>query len=652
MEAVRYAPGVACRAKQLVLDCEWLIYEWPWGNGSTSECLLHHKSPLSGSARLAPQHKAESPARLGTIGPSNGCPNTDCDQEKRAGKFRSKTDPSPDWRPYGASALPVYSGTLLISQFDKRHESRWSPDVRDFRTVCMGPLRLRLEPEDREMRGAGLAETHCSIVVFAGDRAYKLKKPVKFAFLDFSTRAAREAACRREVKLNRRIAPDVYLGVADVVGPEGAVCDHLVVMRRMPEERRLATLVEQGAPLMDHLRRIARTIAAFHARAETSPAIGLAATRDAVLANWEQSFGEMRPFYGSVLDRPAAMRVEVLVRRYLAGRQPLFDERIAHGFVRDGHGDLKSEDIFCLDDYPRILDCVEFDDRLRHGDVLADVAFLAMDLERLGVPTLAERFLGWYEEFSGTRSPASLSHHYIAYRAHIRAKVACLRRAQGGDGSEDPAKLLELTRRHLEAGVVSLVLVGGLPGTGKSTLAAAVGRAKGWAVLRSDEIRKQQGALAATDPGLAPWERGLYTPARTRATYKEVLRRARTALERGESVILDASWNDPQWRLAAARVAAETSSDLVALECQAPTPVANARLAARKQGGDASDATAETHARMARIFAAWPWAATIDTTGEPRASLASALEAITSQAVVSAVLPSDEPYPVPAAAAS
>ncbi|HVS05811.1 MAG TPA: AAA family ATPase [Candidatus Dormibacteraeota bacterium] len=502
------------------------------------------------------------------------------------------------------------------------------------------------------MRRAGLSETHCSVVVFAGDRAYKLKKPVKFAFLDFSTRAAREVACRREVELNRRIAPDVYLGVADVVGPEGTVCDHLVVMRRMPEERRLATLVERGTPVTEDLRRIARTVAAFHARAETSPEIAAAATRDAVLANWEQSFREMRPFYGSLLDHEAAMRVEVLVRRYLAGRQRLFDERIAHGFVRDGHGDLKSEDIFCLDDYPRILDCLEFDDRLRHGDVLADVAFLAMDLERLGLPKEAERFLGWYEEFSGTHAPTSLRHHYIAYRAHIRAKVACLRRAQGAEGGEDPAQLLELTRRHLEKSLVALVLVGGLPGTGKSTLAAAVGQAKGWAVLRSDEIRKQQGRLGASDPALAPWESGLYTPARTRATYEELLRRACIALERGESVILDASWHDPQWRLAAARVAAETYSDLVALHCQAPSAIASARLAARKQGGDASDASPETHARMAPLFAAWPRATTIDTTVEPTASVASALEAITFDAVVSALLPSEEPYPAPVTAAS
>src|SRR5207248_5092618 len=166
-------------------------------------------------------------------------------------------------------------------------------------------------------------------------------------------------------------------------------------------------------------------------------------------------------------------------------------QRIALGAVRDGHGDLQAEDIFCLDDGPRILDCIEFDDRLRHVDVLADVAFLAMDLERLGAPEAAATFLARYREFARESYPPSLAHHYIAARAHVRCKVACLRHRQGDDGGADAARgLLDLTARHLEAARVRLVLVGGLPGTGKSTVAAALADATGWVVLRSDEVRK------------------------------------------------------------------------------------------------------------------------------------------------------------------
>ncbi len=174
-----------------------------------------------------------------------------------------------------------------------------------------------------------------------------------------------------------------------------------------------------------------------------------------------------------VLAADAEVRVRHLSRRYLSGRDALFDRRIAEGKVIDGHGDLLADDIFCLTDGPRILDCVEFDDQLRYGDVLADVCFLAMDLERLGASDLGARFLAWYRELAAETYPATLAHHYIAFRAHIRAMVACLRGAQGDQAAVGEAsRLLGIARDHLGRGQVVLVLVGGLPGTGKSTLAA------------------------------------------------------------------------------------------------------------------------------------------------------------------------------------
>jgi len=346
---------------------------------------------------------------------------------------------------------------------------------------------------------AAIAETHISVLVSIGERVYKLKKPVSFEFADFSDRTLRERACHREVELNRRLAPDVYLGVADVLGEDGRPCDHLVVMRRMPADLRLAQLVRDGRPVDGVLGDIARRIAAFHAGAATSEEIAAAGRRDAVRAVWEASFDELAPFTGPVLDAEACRRVEHLVRRYLAGRAPLFDHRIALGAVRDGHGDLQAEDIFCLDDGPRILDCIEFNDRLRHGDVLADVAFLAMDLERLGAPDAAARFLARYREFAGETYPPSLADHYIAARAHVRCKVACFRHAQGDAAAAGASRaLLDLAARHLEAARVRLVLVGGLPGTGKSTLAAALADATGWSVLRSDEVRKDLAGLGHT----------------------------------------------------------------------------------------------------------------------------------------------------------
>ncbi|HXM53983.1 MAG TPA: AAA family ATPase [Candidatus Dormibacteraeota bacterium] len=473
---------------------------------------------------------------------------------------------------------------------------------------------------------AAVAETHVSVVFFAGDRACKLKKPVAMGFLDFSTREAREAACRREVELNRRLAPDVYLGVADIDGPDGRPCDHLVVMRRMPEHRRLSTLVRTGADVAEGVRQVARQIAGFHERVPTSAEIASAGSAASVGRNWEDNFAQMAPFVGPVLDRAPADRAACLARRYLAGRGPLFERRIASGLVRDGHGDLLADDIFLLDDGPRILDCIEFDDRLRHGDVLADVAFLAMDLERLGAPDLAARFLGWYREFSGHPHPVTLAEHYVAYRAHVRAKVACLRHAQGDpDAAREAAAFLAQALRHLERGRVRLVLVGGRPGTGKTTLAAALADATGWSLLSSDEVRRDLGRNA----GPAAYGAGAYSDESVTVTYRELVARARTALGLGEPVVLDASWRHEAWRALARRVAAETASELVELRCEAPDGLAAARIAARRAAGAGlSDATVAVSAAMAADFAPWPEALAVDTAVEPGRSLASALAAL------------------------
>jgi aminoglycoside phosphotransferase family enzyme/predicted kinase len=485
----------------------------------------------------------------------------------------------------------------------------------------------RTGPIDAGGTSAAVAETHSGVVFFLGDRAYKLKKPVQFGFLDFRRREVREAICHREVELNRRLAPDVYLGVADVMGPDGLACDHLIVMRRLPADRRLATLIRNGQPTEEHLVRLAHLMATFHAGAGRSPDIDRAADRDATAARWEANATEMARFVGPVLDPATGDRVMELARRYLMGRAPLFSHRLAVRRACDGHGDLLADDIFCLDDGPRVLDCIEFDDHLRFGDGLSDVAFLAMDLDRLGRPELGTLLLDKYREFAADAWPASLAHHHVAYRAQVRAKVSCLRSEQGDASSAEAARaLLSLSARHLELGRVRLVVVGGLPGAGKSTLAAGLGDALGAVVLRSDEVRKELAGLDPRTGAPAPFGEGIYGPEGTTATYRQLLARARTCLDHGERVVLDASWHDPAWRDAVRALATEAFADLDELRCVAPTAVRAARIEARAaRGADASDATVAISEMLAASETPWPTAVTIDTTPPPAVSLDAAL---------------------------
>ena len=238
---------------------------------------------------------------------------------------------------------------------------------------------------------AGLRETHSGLVVLMGSQALKFKKPVDFGFLNFTTVERRRLACEREVELNRRLSPDVYVGVGTLCGPDGDVVDHVVMMRRMPDDRRLSSLVRSGVDVDAQLRDVARQLASFHTRTERTPQISRDVTASSSTRWKNTSPSQARP---DLVPASLEVDIESLVRRYLTGRGELFEARLARGSVLDGHGDLMAEDIFCLDDGARILDCLEFDDRLRHLDQVDDAAFLAMDLEHLGAPELGVRSTG------------------------------------------------------------------------------------------------------------------------------------------------------------------------------------------------------------------------------------------------------------------
>jgi len=489
-----------------------------------------------------------------------------------------------------------------------------------------------------EMAETKLVETHVSTLFFVGRRVYKLRKPVQFDFLDFRQRITRREDCEREVALNRRLAPDVYLGVADL-SMEGLPIDHLVVMRRMPETRRLATLARQGSEIDPWLHQVAQLLVAFHAGTLRSPEISADATAAALIALWQASFSETDAFVGTVLDEDIEAEIRALAIRWIEGREALLDARITAGRVCDGHGDLQAEDIFCLDDGVRILDCIEFSDQLRHGDVCADVTFLAMDLERIGCSGAAGRFLGDYQQLADDPFPETLIHHYIASHAYVRAKVACLRSAQQSDGDYEEARQLQaLARDHLRRARVRLVLVGGLPGCGKSTLAAGLAAATGWTVLRSDEIRGDResirgdldSAVEATPEGVPAYREGRYRPAVTAAVYQELLRRAEHWLGLGQSVVLDASWIDGSWRERAGAVATRTRSDLVEFQCEADPDEAAERIVRRlAEQTDISEATPAIGHAMGRSADPWPSAIVVDTSAlAPDEAVAWAVEAV------------------------
>ncbi len=461
-------------------------------------------------------------------------------------------------------------------------------------------------------------ETHTGVVMLAGDRAYKAKKPVLTDFLDFRRPEQRERACSREVELNSRLSPGSYLGVAHLDDPAGGPAEPIVVMRRYRDNDRLASMVTRGRPdesVQVILDRIAGVLASFHERAERSRLIDAQGNAGAIDQRWRENLSELHHYAGmaiSGVSDESIERIEHLAAEFISGRAPLFTHRIEDGCIVDGHGDLLADDIFCVDGEPALLDCLEFDDELRYVDRIDDAAFLAMDLEFLGRKDLGDYFLERYVANSADSAPSSLRDFYIGYRAVVRAKVDCVRLSQGkSEAAVDAARHLAIATQHLQSGAVRLVLIGGNPGTGKSTVARALAERVGAQVISTDDVRRElrESGTITGDPGVL--DAGLYSPDNAATVYDVVLHRARICLGNGQSVVLDGTWRAPQTRAHAHRLAQETHSIVVELMCSAAVDTATGRIKTRQPGD--SDVTPEIATTLAAQHTGWDSAHRIDT---------------------------------------
>jgi uncharacterized protein len=472
-----------------------------------------------------------------------------------------------------------------------------------------------------------VAETHTGLVFLVGDRAYKVKKPVVTDFLDFSTLDRRENACAREVLLNSRLAPRSYLGIAHFAAP-GDAPEPVIVMRRHPDERRLATLVRRGEPVEEHLTAVATVLSRFHASASRGRDVDAQARVEAITGRWQENLSELARYADGLVpgfDPEMVDENRLLANDFIAGRAVLFARRIGERRIVDGHADLLADDIFCLDDCPALLDCLEFDDTLRYVDTIDDAAFLAMDLEYLGHPELGAFFMQTYARLADDDAPASLRDFYIAYRAVVRAKVDCIRHLQGVSGAAaDARRHLEIARDHLRAGAVRLILVGGGPGTGKTTVARALAESIGAQAISTDDVRAEMVRLGELTGSPGVLDEGLYTRQNVDAVYEGVLRRAHLNLCEGRSVVLDGTWGDPRHRKRARQAAQAAAARMLEFACAAPLEATVARIRTRTE--TSSQATPEIATALAEREDVWPGAHRLDTTRPPADSLAEAQE--------------------------
>lgn len=448
-----------------------------------------------------------------------------------------------------------------------------------------------------------LIETHISWVFLTRRYAYKLKKPVRFDFVDFSQPHQREHACQEEVRLNRRLTRSTYLGVVPItrdqqgelqLGGDGTPVDWLVKMWRLPSDRRLDQLVTQRAATRGDVLRIERVLAQFYEQAPpltVRPEDYQQTLTQYVLDNCRvllESADELSP---SLVRRVHAVQLTLLE---LAPQ--LFAERVLDGRIVDGHGDLRPEHIYLMPE-PVIVDCIEFSADFRRIDVADELCFLAMELNQLGAAELGEQLLHDCLKRLNDRPDPRLLQFYQSYRACVRAKVAALRSRQVE--GEPRQKALREARAYLEFAdqqrnqIVRpmLLAISGLMGTGKSTLAREVAQSLGWELLSTDAIRQEQFGVSDAPAGFGE---GLYRPELRAQVYEEMFRRADELLEQGSSVVLDATFSASPLREQARQLADRHETPFLLVRCECPAEVARQRIAERLvRSNDASEARPE-----------------------------------------------------------
>ena len=444
-----------------------------------------------------------------------------------------------------------------------------------------------------------LHETHISWVLLVGGYAYKIKKPVDFGFLDFSTLALRHHYCQEELRLNRRLAPDLYLEVvaiggtedAPVVGSESQAIEYAVKMRRFDQEALLSNRLATLTP--DLMERLARAIADFHTKAPASDADELFGEPEQVIKPMLENFRQLLELGQADETVRRLEKLDQWTRDCGQQLGPVIAARKAHHKVRECHGDLHLGNIALIDDKPVIFDGIEFSPSLRWIDTVSDIAFLVMDLQEKSVPALASRLLNTYLLYSGDYEALRLLRFYQVYRAMVRAKVTALSLQQAHDATLLAAMLayLGLAESYTGKSNPQLIITCGVSGSGKSHTAQQVADCLPALHIRSDVERKRLADLSPLDNSGSGADRGIYTSAFTRRTYERLLMLARQVIESGYTVVVDATFLKRKWRQEFAQLAAVLDCPFLVLDVDAPETVLRTRIARRREGArDPSEA--------------------------------------------------------------
>lgn len=457
-------------------------------------------------------------------------------------------------------------------------------------------------------------ETHISWVLIAGEYAYKFKKAVHFDFVDFSTLNARYFYCREELRLNRRLAPDIYLAViaitgdplSPVIGGSGAPIEYAVKMRAFPQPALWSHRIEKGGLSVQEIDGLARLLAKFHQGATIAPNESLWSSRVALNKIADENLAQIFALMEGASGRSNASDLGAWQSAQQRIMGSTFDERKAHGFVRECHGDLHSENILTFNNQVVVFDCIEFNESLRWIDVMNDFAFIHMELRFHGLDTFAARMLNDYLGITGDYEGMAVLRYYQTQRALVRCKVALLRARQLKMDVQPAARNQIRAEKYLAFALQTskptrsaIILTHGYSGCGKSTFSKLLVELVGAVQIRSDVERKRLPGMTAPPKIAVPFGKGIYDRSVTRATYERLETLARSISKSGAPVIVDAAFLEREQRRLFQDLAFEVGVPFFIVDIHASEATLRKRIVTRMQlGNDPSDAGLEVLAQQ------------------------------------------------------
>jgi hypothetical protein len=475
-----------------------------------------------------------------------------------------------------------------------------------------------------DVESVDVLQTHISFIALTGKYAYKIKKPVNFGFLDFSTLDKRKFYCEEEIRLNRRLCPDIYLNVVSLtkkndnieLDGSGQVVDYAVKMKEFPQEHIMTKLLKQGKINEKIIDNICDILVDFYNSGEQSKEIEQYGSIESVKKNTDENFEQTKTVVNVTIPKDTYDYIKNVADVFFHHKKDVLEKRVEEGKIHDCHGDLHSGNIVISDGNIYIFDCIEFNKRFRYCDVASDMGFLAMDLDFLNHPFLSSYLIEQYVEKSGDKSIFDVLNFYKCYRAYVRGKVIGFKLDDLNIDEKEKQEIVETAKKyfdlsHYYASLFSLDLqinkpllfiVSGLTGTGKSTIALKLAIDYHAHRISTDIFRKELAGIDKFERHHDAIDTGLYSPEKIDYTYEKVMKKAASLLKKGENVVLDGTFQKEKYRDMARKIAKENNALFIPIQCTCPDDVAKGWLEERLKKKTASDGRWEVYLSQKKTF--------------------------------------------------